>query len=253
MSPDCAARVDNAGYNVVTQSSCGYFEPKGAGPTAKKKEKLAGHKGKFGVGAGLGQMWDSFDGNGKMNLEGMAGGAGKVALGAGVLAGKGLLKGGKLLGKGLLKGGALAGKGLVEGGKLVGKGAVMAGEAVLDSEYNRFVKALQEAAVEGDGNKIEKGLKVIFDNLIAAQGSLIDFEKKKEVIDLALERAGTGINALESSGFDRKKVQKHRDKLSKFQKVRENMRDTSIKGMVTETKEMFTNPLGMAGKMFGKK
>lgn len=83
----------------LDKGGCNLYEPRGSAGTAGAQESK--HKGKFGIGAGLGQV---FDGMTSSNLDNLAAGTGKVALGLGKLAGKGLLSLGKLGVKGISKG-----------------------------------------------------------------------------------------------------------------------------------------------------
>jgi hypothetical protein len=86
-------------------SSCDAFEPRGSGGASRDKENDEKHKGKWGIGAGLGQMAGGAFGRsgGAANMEQIAGGAGKVALGGAALLGKGILGLGKLAAKGISK------------------------------------------------------------------------------------------------------------------------------------------------------
>ncbi|GHV85673.1 hypothetical protein AGMMS50230_12810 [Spirochaetia bacterium] len=83
MSSNCAANSKNSGGSVVTQTQCKYYE---AGSAADKKAEKEKYKGKFGVGSGLGQMWNSLDSKGG-SIDGGAMMTGAAKLGLGLLGG----------------------------------------------------------------------------------------------------------------------------------------------------------------------
>jgi hypothetical protein len=175
-----AAASQNTGTKTETKKECPVY--------AEKREDT--NKGKYGVGAGASQMAGSVGSDGTVNMEQLAAGAGKVALGVSVAAAKAAIKAAKVVGSAI--------KDFVSGEKL----------------YLKFLDVLDDAQFEGDNAVIVKGLEDALHVMEMSPTVGVMAERHNELFDLGFVIAREGIAALEKAGYDQKNLDKFKDKLT---------------------------------------